>query len=110
MAEKLRLDPQAIDEIVAVCDTMLRTLKDAAEEAGNLTDAPSFGGFASAEALRAGFVRKAQGTPESLYERLEQFYVVLKGMRDLFAAGGEGFLAAEYDWVQRLHGASSDEQ
>ncbi|MDV3208845.1 MAG: hypothetical protein LOY04_17825, partial [Rhodococcus ruber] len=26
MAEKLRLDPQAIDEIVAVCDTMLRTL------------------------------------------------------------------------------------
>lgn len=109
MAEGLRLDPQTIDEIVALCDTMLETLREAALNARRLTDAPSFGGFRSAEDLRAGFVRKAHGTPESLHERLEQFHAVLSGMRETFAAGGDGFLTAEYDWTERLHRASQDE-
>ncbi|WP_416063217.1 hypothetical protein [Rhodococcus indonesiensis] len=110
MAEELRLDPQAIDEIVELCDTMLGTLREAARQAGNLADAPSFGGFASAQALRAGFVRKARGTPASLYERLEQFQAVLSDMRATFAAGGDGFLAAEYDWAERLRAANQEEQ
>ncbi len=109
MAEGLRLDPQTIEEIVAICDTMLTTLREAARHASDLTDAPSFGGFKSAEDLRAGFVRKARGTPDSLYERLEQFEAVLSGMREAFAAGGEGFLAAEYNWATRLHALNQDE-
>ncbi|KOS53896.1 hypothetical protein [Rhodococcus rhodochrous] len=108
MAEGLRLDPQTIDEIVALCDTMLETLREAAQQASELADAPSFGGFASAQALRAGFVRKARGTPASLYERLEQYQAVLTDMRTTFAAGGEGFLAAEYDWAERLRAANQD--
>lgn len=45
MAEGLRLDPQKIDEIVAICDTMLTTLREAAQQARILADAPSFGGL-----------------------------------------------------------------
>ncbi|MGX7731900.1 hypothetical protein ACWPOB_21940 [Rhodococcus sp. 2H158] len=108
MAEGLRLDPQTIDEIVAICDTMLETLREAGRQAGDLTTVPSFGGFKSAEDLRAGFVRKARGTPESLYERLKQFEAVLRDMRDTFAVGGEGFLAAESEWVQRLNALPRD--
>lgn len=109
MAERLRLEPRTIEEIVAICDTMLTTLQEAAQQARRLTAAPSFGGFKSAEELRAGFVRKARGTPESLYERLEQFEAVLSGMRGAFAAGGEGFLAAENNWTARLHALNQDE-
>ncbi|KXF88245.1 hypothetical protein D092_04155 [Rhodococcus ruber Chol-4] len=109
MAEGLRLDPQTIEEIVAICDTMLTTLRKAAQQARMLADAPSFGGFKSAEDLRAGFVRKARGTPESLYERLEQFEAALEGMRDTFASGGGGFLSAEYAGAARLLAASQDE-
>ncbi|NCL75245.1 hypothetical protein [Rhodococcus sp. YH1] len=109
MAERLRLEPRTIEEIVAICDTMLTTLRNAARHASDLTDAPSFGGFKSAEDLRAGFVRKARGTPESLYERLEQFEAVLSGMREAFASGGEGFLAAENNWTARLHALNQDE-
>ncbi|OLL18338.1 MULTISPECIES: hypothetical protein [unclassified Rhodococcus (in: high G+C Gram-positive bacteria)] len=109
MAEGLRLNPQTIEEIVAICDTMLETLREAGRQAGELTAAPSFGGFKSAEDLRAGFVRKAQGTPESLYEILKQFEAVLRGMRDTFATGGEGFLAAESERVERLHDLPQDE-
>ncbi|CCW10433.1 hypothetical protein QLG13_10095 [Rhodococcus aetherivorans] len=103
MAEGLRLDPQKIDEIVAICDTMLTTLREAARHASDLTDAPSFGGFKSAEDLRAGFVRKARGTPESLFERLQQFAAVLENMRETFASGGEGFLATDHDWTAVLN-------
>ncbi|MDM7489688.1 hypothetical protein QYS60_18505 [Rhodococcus sp. GXMU-t2271] len=110
MAEGLRLDPQKIDEIVAICDTMLETLRIATDKAKALTDAPCFGGFGSAEDLRAGFVRKARGTPESLYERLEQFEAVLSQMRETFAAGGDKFLDAEHNWTQRLNAADSDDQ
>ncbi|MDO2378402.1 hypothetical protein Q2298_08550 [Rhodococcus electrodiphilus] len=108
MAEGLRLDPQTIEEIVAICDTMLETLQEAAQQAKRLAIAPSFGGFQSAQDLRAGFERKARGTPESLYERLEQFEAVLSGMRDTFAAGGEGFLSAEHDWATRMHSLNQD--
>ena len=109
MAEGLRLDPRTIEEIVAICDTMLETLREVARQANDLTDAPSFGGFKSAQDLRSGFVRKARGTPESLYERLEQFEAVLSGMRDAFSDGGEGFLSAENGWAAHLHAASRDE-
>lgn len=103
MAEGLRLDPQTIEEIVAICDTMLETLREAARHASDLADAPSFGGFKSAEDLRTGFVRKARGTPESLFERLQQFAAVLENMRETFASGGEGFLATEHDWTALLN-------
>ncbi|WP_432793893.1 hypothetical protein [Rhodococcus ruber] len=109
MAEGLRLDPQTIEEIIAICDTMLETLREAAQQAKKLTAAPSFGGFRSAEDLRAGFIRKAHGTPDSLYERLEQFAAVLEGMRDTFSAGGEGFLHAENRRTAKLRALGQDE-
>ncbi|ANZ25821.1 MULTISPECIES: hypothetical protein [Rhodococcus] len=102
MTDRLRLEPHTIEDIVAICDTMLESLKKAANDAYELADAPSFGGFKSAEDLRTGFILKARGTPASLYERLEQFHSVLKEMRETFAAGGEGFLDAEYDWTQKI--------
>ncbi|MDV6295838.1 MULTISPECIES: hypothetical protein [Rhodococcus] len=102
MSEALRLDPHTIDEIVAICDTMLATLSDAIDNSEDLAKVGSFGGFESAEQLRQGFLTKARGTPESAYERLTQFHEVLSRMRDTFAAGGQGFLDADYDWARQL--------
>lgn len=102
MSRPLRLDPHTIDEIVALCDTMLATLSHAIDRSEDLTRAVSFGGFESAEQLRRGFLIKARGTPESAYERLTQFHEVLARMRETFAAGGQGFLDAEYDWARPL--------
>ncbi|AUM18696.1 MULTISPECIES: hypothetical protein [Rhodococcus] len=102
MNNPLRLDPHTIDEIVAVCDNLLAILRHAIDRTDELTAVGSFGGFESAEQLRRGFLIKARGTPESAYERLTQFHEVLTRMRETFAAGGQGFLDAEYDWVRRL--------
>ncbi|MGW4580118.1 hypothetical protein ACWELP_15630 [Rhodococcus aetherivorans] len=102
MNRPLRLAPHTIDEIVALCDSMLAILGEAIVRSEDLTRAGNFGGFESAEALRQGFLTKARGTPESAYERLTQFHEVLSRMRDTFAAGGQGFLDADYDWARQL--------
>ncbi|MFD5810612.1 hypothetical protein [Rhodococcus aetherivorans] len=102
MSKPLRLDPQTIEEIVAICETMLANLRHAIDRTDELTAVGSFGGFESAEQLRQGFLTKARGTPTSAYERLTQFHEVLSRMRDTFAAGGQGFLDADYDWARQL--------
>lgn len=102
MGDFVRLEPHVIDEIVAICDQTIVTLKAAREVANNLTDTQGFGEFESAQQLAAGYARKAAGTPESAQERVDQFIDAFTQLRDAFAAGGEAFLEAEFDWVRRL--------
>ncbi|MEE2058494.1 hypothetical protein [Rhodococcus artemisiae] len=102
MSEFVRLEPHVIDEILAICDTVLAELDKAAEIAGFLGRAEGFGEFESAKQLAAGFARKGAGTPESAKERVEQFIVAFTHLRDAFASGGEAFLDAEFDWARRL--------
>jgi len=108
MAKSVRLEPHVIDEIVAICDTMLTELEEAARSAAGLVNAHGFGDLESARQLAAGYSRKAAGTPESAYERIEQFIDTLTQLRDAFAAGGEDFLDAQFDWARALDTADRD--
>ncbi|MGX6509647.1 hypothetical protein [Rhodococcus sp. SJ-2] len=102
MSEFVRLEPHVIDEILAICDTVLAELDRAAEVAKYLGQAEGFGEFESAKQLATGFARKGAGTPESAKERVDQFIVAFTKLRDAFASGGEAFLEAEFDWVRQL--------
>ncbi len=102
MAEFVRLDPQVIQEIVAICDTMLDELSSVAYIADGLIETHGFGDCESARQLAAGYARKAAGTPESARERIDQFIATLTDLRDAFASGGDAFLEAEFDWARRL--------
>lgn len=102
MSEFVRLEPHVIDEILAICDTVLAELDRAAEVAKYLGKAEGFGEFESAKQLATGFGRKGAGTPESAKERVDQFIVAFTQLRDAFASGGEAFLEAEFDWVRQL--------
>ncbi|MCK0091820.1 hypothetical protein MWU77_13625 [Rhodococcus sp. F64268] len=102
MSEFVRLEPHVIDEILAICDTVLRELDKASDITRNLREAHGFGEFESAKQLAAGFARKGAGTPESAKERVDQFIVAFTQLRDAFASGGEAFLEAEFDWVRQL--------
>ncbi|MFD6895141.1 hypothetical protein ACFWB0_11420 [Rhodococcus sp. NPDC060086] len=102
MSEFVRLEPHVIEEILAICDTVLAELDKAAEVTKNLGRAEGFGEFESARQLAAGFARKGAGTPESARERVDQFIVAFTNLRDAFASGGEAFLDAEFDWARQL--------
>jgi hypothetical protein len=102
VSEFVRLEPHVIDEILAICDTVLAELDKASEITDKLGHAEGFGEFESARQLAAGFARKGAGTPESAKERVEQFIVAFTNLRDAFASGGESFLDAEFDWARRL--------
>lgn len=108
MAKSVRLEPHVIDEIVAICDTMLTELEEAARSAAGLVNAHGFGDLESARQLAAGYSRKAAGTPESARERIEQFIDTLTQLRDAFASGGEDFLDAQFDWARALDTADRD--
>ncbi|NLU64160.1 hypothetical protein HCA61_18085 [Rhodococcus sp. HNM0563] len=102
MSEFVRLEPHVIDEILAICDTVIAELDKASRIADGLGRAEGFGEFESAKQLAAGFARKGAGTPESAKERVDQFIVAFTQLRDAFASGGEAFLEAEFDWVRQL--------
>lgn len=102
MAEFVRLDPDVVDEIVAICNTMLKELIATRETANRLLETRGFGDLESARQLADGYARKAAGTPESARERIDQFIATLTDLRDAFASGGEGFLEAEFDWARQL--------
>ncbi|MFZ3391645.1 hypothetical protein TVH25_00080 [Rhodococcus sp. 7Tela_A2] len=102
MAEYTRLDPQVVDELVAICNTMLAELKAAGAKSERLTRTDGFGDLESARQLADGYARKAAGTPESARERIDQFIATLTDLRDAFASGGEAFLEAEFDWARQL--------
>ncbi|AWZ26984.1 hypothetical protein CEJ39_13720 [Rhodococcus pyridinivorans] len=108
MGEFVRLEPHVIEEIVAICDTTLQSLKDARIVADRLTHTEGFGEFDSAKQLAAGYARKAAGTPESAQERVEQFIEAFTQLRDAFASGGEAFLDAEFEWARQLRNIDVD--
>ncbi|MGI9209516.1 MAG: hypothetical protein ACR2I3_16295 [Rhodococcus sp. (in: high G+C Gram-positive bacteria)] len=102
MAEFVRLDPDVVDESVAICNTMLKELIATRETANRLLETRGFGDLESARQLADGYARKAAGTPESARERIDQFIATLTDLRDAFASGGEAFLEAEFDWARQL--------
>jgi hypothetical protein len=102
MGEFVRLEPQVIEEIVALCQTAIDALRDARITTDSLTDTQGFGEFESAKQLAAGYAKKASGTPESAQERVDQFIDAFTQLQHAFASGGEAFLEAEFDWVRRL--------
>lgn len=102
MTNFVRLEPDAVDEIVRICDLMLTELESARATAESLNRTDGFGDLASAQQLAAGYRRKAAGTPESAKERVEQFIDALTRLRDAFAGGGQAFLDAESDWARQL--------
>lgn len=105
MVEFVRLEPGVIDEIVAICNTMLDELTITRDIADGLSETHGFGDCESARQLAAGYARKASGTPESARERIDQFIATLTDLRDAFASGGEAFLDAEFDWARQLRSA-----
>ena len=108
MSEFVRLEPQVIEEIVAICQTAIEALEAARIIADGLTRTQGFGDFESAKQLAAGYARKAAGTPESAQERVDQFIDAFTQLRDAFASGGEAFLEAEFDWVRQLQTIDPD--
>lgn len=102
MSHFVRLEPHVIEEIVAICNTMLHELGLARAQSEGLTRTDGFGDLESARQLADGYARKAAGTPESARERIDQFIATLTDLRDAFAAGGEAFLKAEFDWARQL--------
>ncbi|NME80315.1 hypothetical protein [Rhodococcus sp. 105337] len=108
MAEFVRLDPDVVDEIVAICNTMLKELIATRETANRLLETRGFGDLESARQLADGYARKAAGTPESARERIDQFIATLTDLRDAFASGGEAFLEAEFDWARQLRGMETE--
>lgn len=106
MSGTVDVDPAVIDEIVRLCDVMLAELEKCAETAGKLSSTEGFGDFDSARQLAAGFARKAQGTPESAVERVDQFIEALTRLREAFASGGAAFREAEWEWARRLAAAA----
>lgn len=107
-SEFTRLEPHVIAEVVTLCDRMLAELTAAKDAAAKLGTRRDFGELESAKQLAAGFARKGRGTPESAYERTEQFIVALTNIRDAFATGGDAFLGADFDWARRLTDTDAD--
>jgi len=97
-----------IDEIVAICNTMLAELEKAKEAVHDLSQTHGFGDFVSAQQLATGYARKAAGTPASARERIDQFIETLTSLRDAFASGGEAFLDAEFDWARQVQAMEID--
>lgn len=102
MAEFVRLNPDSMVEIIGICQSLLDQLEDAKILASDLGVTRHFGDLSSAKQLAAGFARKGRGTPESAYERIDQYIRALSTLRDAFASGGEAFLEADLDWLGRI--------
>ncbi|OUS93466.1 hypothetical protein CA951_23670 [Rhodococcus sp. NCIMB 12038] len=95
MSKTLRLEDDAIEKCVGVCNTMLEQLDDAVMLADRLRFVSGFGGFDSAQELQAGYTRKFTGDGGSVHERLNQFRDAITLMRDTFLAGGDAFADAD---------------
>ncbi|MHA4853758.1 hypothetical protein L1080_030080 [Rhodococcus sp. MSC1_016] len=93
MSNTLRLEDDAIEKCVGVCDTMLEQIDDAIKKARALSNVSGFGGFQSARELQSGYLTKftGGGGSGSVVERLSQFRYAIEGMRAAFSSGGESF-------------------
>ncbi|EID79941.1 hypothetical protein [Rhodococcus opacus] len=108
MSKTLRLEDDAIEKCVGVCNTMLEQVRDAIKEADRLRMVTGFGGFASAQELQAGYQSKFTGEAGSVHQRLIQFRDAIILMRDTFAAGGEAFANADSAIRQALGAIQED--
>ncbi|WP_213576217.1 hypothetical protein [Rhodococcus sp. USK13] len=91
MSNTLRLDDDAIEKCVGVCDTMLEQIDDAIVRVDGLRAVSGFGGFESAQELQSGYQQKFTGNSESVRQRLNDFRYAIELMRETFAAGGQAF-------------------
>ncbi|MFC9551751.1 hypothetical protein ACFTWF_12950 [Rhodococcus sp. NPDC056960] len=108
MSKTLRLDDDAIQKCVGVCNTMLEQVRDAIKEADRLRMVTGFGGFTSAHELQEGYQSKFTGNAASVHQRLSQFRDAIILMRDTFAAGGEAFGNADSAIRQALGAIQED--
>ena len=93
MSKTLRLEDDAIQRCVGICNTMIEQLDDALKKSRALSNVTGFGGFDSAIQLQSRYEEKLNGGngSGSVVERLDQFRKVIEVMRDTFIAGGEEF-------------------
>ncbi|MGW4332480.1 hypothetical protein ACWEK5_06595 [Rhodococcus koreensis] len=93
MSKTLRLEDDAIQRCVGICNTMIEQMDQAIKNADHLRYVSGFGGFDSAKQLQTRYNEKFNGGDGSgsVRERLKEFRDVIITMRDTFAAGGEAF-------------------
>lgn len=93
MSNTLRLEDDAIERCVGICNAMVAQVDQAIKNADQLRYVAGFGGFDSAQQLQARYDEKFNGGDGSgsVRERLREFRDVILTMRDTFTAGGEAF-------------------
>lgn len=94
----LRLDDDAIEQCVQVCDEMLNSIRNSIQAATKISNVEGFGGFAIGQQLTAGYVAKA----EQVQIRLKQYQDVVLAMREAFAAGGEAFADTDGQFARAM--------
>lgn len=94
----LRLDDDAIEQCVQVCDEMLDSIHNSMKAARKLSNVDGFGGFAIGQQLTAGYTAKA----EEVRTRLSQYETVILAMREAFAAGGEAFADIDGNFARAM--------
>ncbi|WP_312033822.1 MULTISPECIES: hypothetical protein [unclassified Rhodococcus (in: high G+C Gram-positive bacteria)] len=106
MSKTLRLDDDAIQRCVGICNTMIGQMDQAIKNADQLKYVSGFGGFDSAKQLQARYNAKFNGGEGSgsVRARLREFRDVIITMRDTFAAGGEAFSETDSAIGQALSG------
>ncbi|MCQ4122604.1 hypothetical protein [Rhodococcus tibetensis] len=93
MSNTLRLEDDAIERCVGICNAMVEQVDQAIKNADQLRYVSGFGGFNSARELQSRYDQKFNGGAGSgsVRERLREFRDVIITMRDTFTAGGEAF-------------------
>ncbi|NLE80732.1 MAG: hypothetical protein GX610_14345 [Rhodococcus sp.] len=94
----LRLDDDAIEQCVAVCDEMLDSIRTSMIAARKIDKVSGFGGFRIGQQLTAGYTAKA----EQVRERLGQYETVILAMREAFASGGEAFADTDGNFARAM--------
>lgn len=89
MSNTLRLEDDAIERCVGICNAMVSQVDQAIKNADQLRFVSGFGGFDSAQQLQARYDEKFNGGDGSgsVRERLREFRDVILTMRDTFTAG-----------------------
>ncbi|AOW92121.1 hypothetical protein BFN03_03800 [Rhodococcus sp. WMMA185] len=95
----LRLEPEAIEQCVRVCDQMLDSIDNALREANGLQNVSGFGDFRIGHQLEAGYKRKG----ETVIQRLKEYQAVIVAMREAFASGGEAFADTDGQFARVLN-------
>ncbi|GAF44875.1 hypothetical protein RW1_015_01490 [Rhodococcus wratislaviensis NBRC 100605] len=110
MSKTLRLEDDAIQRCVGICNTMIEQMDQAIRNADTLRYISGFGGFDSAQELQGRYDEKLNGSAGSgsVRERLNQFRLVIETMRDTFQSGGEAFAETDSAIGQALAGIQGE--